>query len=62
MVTISGEGFGTDKAEVTTTLGDSQCEIDTIEDTKIVCEVVAAVQEHEISNQGRHESMKKCFF
>ncbi|XP_072025340.1 fibrocystin-L-like [Amphiura filiformis] len=56
MVTISGEGFGTNSSLVKVKFGSAECEITTpLTGEQIVCVTKRALQKHRISNQGIHE-------
>lgn len=56
LVTIEGEGFGTDDTKVKAAFGEFDCSIKSITDTQIVCMTSSSAATRDVSNQGTHIS------
>ena len=53
-LTVTGTGFGNDSSAAEVEVGDFSCDIESFEDTKIVCEIEKAATVHSITNLGTH--------
>lgn len=51
-LTITGSGFGTNDTLVDVSVGDVECKVETVTDTKIVCEIADAAKTHQVTNKG----------
>ncbi|XP_053372863.1 fibrocystin-L-like [Mercenaria mercenaria] len=51
-LTVTGTGFGTNATLVDVNVGDVECEIDTVTDTQIVCDITNAATTHSVTNKG----------
>lgn len=51
-LTVTGSGFGTNATIVDASVGDIVCNVATVTDTQIVCEIANAATTHQVTNKG----------
>ena len=56
-LTITGAGFGTNESLVDVSVGDFTCDVDSVQNTQIVCQIENMAVVHPVTNQGVHKSM-----
>ena len=56
-LTITGRGFGTNDTEVEVDVGDFICDVQSLSNTQIVCQIEEAARVHTITNQGTHKGI-----
>ena len=55
LLTVTGQGFGTNASRVAVTVGSHACPVDSLADTELTCEVDYAGTAHTVTNQGTHK-------
>ena len=58
ILTITGVGFGTNDTLVDVSVGDFVCDLDSVDDTLIVCQIEDTAVVHSVTNEGTHKSMQ----
>ena len=54
-LTVSGVGFGTDDSLVSVEVGDFVCDIQSLTDSKIICQIEDTARVHSVTNLGTHK-------
>ena len=56
-LTITGLGFGSNDTEVEVDVGDFMCDVQSLSNTQIVCQIEEAARIHTVTNQGTHKGI-----
>lgn len=55
MLTVTGQGFGTNASLVEVMVGSHACTVDVLSNTELTCQVDYTGTNHTVTNQGTHK-------